>query len=69
VKAKPLCWTLIALLANGHVLVLAQETATRSDYLHEVDRDGRLVWQWWPRDHLDEHFPELDYIKSASILE
>lgn len=47
-------------LANGHVLVLAQEHATRSDYLQEVDGDGRVVWEWWPRDHLDEHFPDRD---------
>jgi len=47
-------------LANGHVLVLAQETATRSDYLQEVDRGGRVVWEWWPRDHLDEYFPDRD---------
>lgn len=47
-------------LANGHVLVLAQETDSRSDYLHEVDREGRLVWEWWPKDHLEEHFPDRD---------
>jgi hypothetical protein len=47
-------------LANGHTLVLAQETATRSDYLHEVDRKGRVVWEWWPRDHLERHFPDRD---------
>lgn len=47
-------------LANRHTLVLAQETATRSDYLHEVDRKGRVVWEWWPRDHLEAHFPDRD---------
>lgn len=47
-------------LANGNILVLAQETSSRSDYLHEVDRAGRLVWEWWPRDHLEEHFPDRD---------
>ena len=47
-------------LANGHTLVLAQEVSTRSDYLQEVDRKGRVVWEWWPRDHLDEHFPDRD---------
>ena len=49
-----------AKLANGNVLVLAQEVETRSDYLQEVDRRGRVVWEWWPRDHLDEHFPDRD---------
>ncbi len=47
-------------LANGHYLLLAQETATRSDYLQEVDRKGRVVWEWWPRDYLEEHFPDRD---------
>jgi hypothetical protein len=47
-------------LANGNVLVLAQETATRSDYLQEVDRAGRVVREWWPRDHLEDHFPDRD---------
>jgi hypothetical protein len=47
-------------LANGDVLVLAQEHETRSDYIQEVDRNGRVVWEWWPRDHLDEQFPDRD---------
>ncbi len=47
-------------LANGRTLVLAQEVSTRSDYLQEVDRKGRVVWEWWARDHLDEHFPYRD---------
>ena len=47
-------------LANGHFLVLAQEDATRSDYLQEVDRGGRVVWEWSPTDHLEEHFPDRD---------
>ena len=47
-------------LGNGNVLVLAQETSTRSDYLQEVDGDGRVVWEWWPRDHLERHFPDRD---------
>jgi len=47
-------------LAGGNTLVLAQEVSTRSDYLHEVDQNGRVVWEWWPRNHLDEHFPDRD---------
>ena len=47
-------------LANGSYLFLAQETATRSDYLQEVDRSGRVVWEWWPRDSIEEHFPDRD---------
>jgi Arylsulfotransferase (ASST) len=49
-----------AQLANGNTVILAQEVETRSDYLQEVDRRGRVVWEWWPRDHLDEHFPDRD---------
>ena len=47
-------------LGTGNILVLAQETSTRSDYLQEVDREGRVVWEWWPRDHLDRQFPDRD---------
>lgn len=45
-------------LKNGNVLVLAQETATRTDYLHEVDATGRVVWRWRPTGRLDRHFPD-----------
>ncbi len=48
------------MLGNGNVLVLAQETETRSDYVQEIDREGRVVWEWWPRDHLEKHFPDRD---------
>ena len=47
-------------LGNGNVMVLAQETAARADYIHEVDREGRVVWEWWARDHLETHFPDRD---------
>jgi len=47
-------------LANGNYLVLGQKTETRTDYLHEVDRDGRVVWEWLVVDHLDAHFPDRD---------
>jgi len=45
-------------LANGSFLVLGQKTETRTDYLHEVDRDGCVVWEWYVVDHLDENFPD-----------
>jgi hypothetical protein len=45
-------------LTNGNVLVLAQETATKTDYIHEVDRSGRVVWRWRATAHLDRHFPD-----------
>jgi hypothetical protein len=47
-------------LANGNTLILAQETETRSDYIQEVDRRGRVVWNWRPEIYLEEHFPNRD---------
>ncbi len=46
-------------LANGDYLVLARDRATRTGYLHEVDRKGRVVWMWRSTDHVDE-FPTWD---------
>ena len=45
-------------LANGNFLILGQKTKTRTDYLHEVDRDGSVVWEWLVVDHLDAYFPD-----------
>jgi hypothetical protein len=39
---------------TGDVMVLARDRTTRADYLQEVDRSGRVVWQWWAADHMDE---------------
>jgi hypothetical protein len=47
-------------LGNGNVLVLAQERLTRHDYLQEVDRHGRVVWEWRFAHHLDAAFPDRD---------
>lgn len=47
-------------LRNGNVIVLAQVEATRDDYLQEVDRRGRVVWEWRFSEHLDAAFPERD---------
>jgi hypothetical protein len=47
-------------LRNGNVMVLAQVEATRDDYLQEVDRRGRVVWEWRFSEHLDAAFPERD---------
>jgi len=46
-------------LANGDYLVLARDRATRTGYLHEVDRKGRVVWMWRSMDHVDD-FPTWD---------
>ena len=47
-------------LANGNVMVLAQVEETRDDYLQEVNRRGRVVWEWRFSEHLDAAFPERD---------
>ena len=43
-------------LRNGNYLVLAREKATHTGYLYEVDRRGRVVWEWRSLDHIDD-FP------------
>jgi len=47
-------------LANGNHLVLARGSFPDTEYLHEVDRGGRVVWSWRSVDHLDQHFSEHD---------
>jgi hypothetical protein len=47
-------------LADGNVMVLAQVEQTRNDYLQEVDRHGRVAWEWRFADHLDAAFPKRD---------
>ncbi len=46
-------------LRNGNFLVLAREKATHTGYLHEVNRRGRVVWEWRSLDHIDD-FPSWD---------
>ena len=46
-------------LGNGNYLVLARHTETRTDFLHEVDRKGRVVWEWRSMDYIDD-FPTWD---------
>ncbi len=38
--------------ARGTVLVLAMDRKTHADLVREVDRSGRVVWEWRARDHL-----------------
>jgi len=47
-------------LTNGNYLILAQDTRQSRDYLQEVARDGTVVWEWEPAEHLDRHFPDRD---------
>jgi hypothetical protein len=47
-------------LANGNLMVLAQVEESRDDYLQEVDRRGRVIWEWRFSEHLDKAFPERD---------
>jgi len=38
-------------LKNGNYLILGHDGHTQTDYLYEVDREGRVVWEWWMYDH------------------
>ena len=49
-------------LGNGNYLVLARHKETRTGYLQEVDRRGRVVWEWRPEDHADT-FPSCDHLE------
>ena len=46
-------------LANGNYLVLARHQETRTGFLQEVNRKGRVVWEWRAMDHIDD-FPTWD---------
>jgi len=46
-------------LDNGNYLVLARHDETHTGYLQEVDRKGRVVWEWRSREHMDD-FPTWD---------
>lgn len=46
-------------LRNGNLLVPAWQESTRADYLQEVDRRGRVVWEWRSIDHAAS-FPTWD---------
>jgi len=47
-------------LENGKYLVLARDRTNFSGYLQEVDRRGRVVWDWRSIDHIDS-FPTWDH--------
>jgi len=38
-------------LENGNYLILGYDGQTHTDYLYEVDREGRVVWEWWMYEH------------------
>ncbi len=44
---------------NGNYLVLAHDAHGHTDYLFEVDRNGKVVWEWWLEDHVAD-FPTWD---------
>jgi hypothetical protein len=46
-------------LDNGNYLVLARDKKTHTGYLQEVDRRGRVVWEWRSMDYIDD-FPTWD---------
>ncbi len=45
-------------LSNGNYLVLAQAMKSKTDILREVDRQGKVVWEWRADEHLDSHFKD-----------
>ena len=47
-------------LENGNYLVLARDRTNFTGYLQEVDRRGRVVWEWRSIDHIDS-FPTWDH--------
>ena len=46
-------------LENGNYLVLARDRTNYTGYLQEVDRRGRVVWEWRSLEHIDS-FPTWD---------
>ena len=50
-------------LGNRNYLVLARDRATRTGYLQEVDRKGRIVWEWRSMDYIND-FPTWDRERS-----
>jgi hypothetical protein len=46
-------------LDNGNYLVLARDKETHTGYLQEVDRKGRVVWEWRSMHYIDD-FPTWD---------
>jgi hypothetical protein len=47
-------------LENGNYLVLARDRTNFTGYLQEVDRRGRVVWEWRSAAHIDD-FPTWDH--------
>ena len=39
-------------LSNGHTMMIVRPHSSRYDGLLEVDREGRVAWQWRPEEHL-----------------
>jgi len=46
-------------LRNGNTLILGHDGHTHTDYLHEVDREGVVVWDWQMHSHRWD-FPNWD---------
>jgi hypothetical protein len=47
-------------IENGNYLVLARDRTNFTGYLQEVDRGGRVVWEWRSIEHIDA-FPSWDH--------
>jgi len=46
-------------LTNGNYLILGHDGHTHTDYLFEVDRERRVVWEWWMHENR-RSFPGWD---------
>jgi hypothetical protein len=46
-------------MKNGNYLILGHDGHTHTDYLFEVDRERRVVWEWWMHEHR-RSFPGWD---------
>jgi len=63
----------LIMMKNGNYLILGHDGHTHTDYLFEVDRERRVVWEWWMHEHWSS-FPgwektSMDPSHSNSIQE
>ncbi|HVZ22646.1 MAG TPA: aryl-sulfate sulfotransferase [Vicinamibacterales bacterium] len=44
----------LILAHKNHLVAAVTDRPIEDDWLYEVDRDGKIVWQWLASDHIDE---------------
>ena len=54
-------------LENGNYMVLGRVKTGRIDYLHEVDRKGKVVWEWTADDRVIDAFPNADLVEDDPV--